>query len=137
MSIGFDIDTAFKLKKPCANCPFLKVGAIRLRPGRVEGIIEGLAKDDSTMFPCHKTIKSTGVEMDEDGNDVVVGEGNVCAGSLSYLIKMGRIPVGMRLAHSLKLINIDDWEKIGELTLDPDPETKMPLDPKAPAASKL
>lgn len=127
MSIEFDIDTAFKLKKPCANCPFLKVGAIKLRPGRVEGIISELAKDDNTLFPCHKTIKTTDVEIDEDGNDVITGTGNVCAGSLSYLIKIGRIPLGMRMADSLQLIDIADWKAIGDLTIDPEPETIMPI----------
>ena len=58
---------------------------------------------------------------------LITGEGNVCAGSLSYLIKLARIPIGMRLAHTLNLIDIDDWKEIADLTLDPDPETKMPV----------
>lgn len=132
MSIEFDIDTAFKLKKPCANCPFLKLGAIKLRPGRLEEIISELVDDDKGMFPCHKTIKKTDVELDEDGNETITGEANVCAGSLSYLIKLGKIPVGMRIADRLDMINIADWVAIGDLTIDPDTatETLLPLHPE-------
>ncbi|HBX5175140.1 TPA: hypothetical protein MH391_21585 [Klebsiella pneumoniae] len=31
-----------RLKKPCANCPFKKEGAIELAPGRLEGIINDI-----------------------------------------------------------------------------------------------
>ena len=44
----------FRLKKPCANCPFLKEGAIPLSRGRLEGIISTLIEDDQSTFQCHK-----------------------------------------------------------------------------------
>jgi hypothetical protein len=37
----------------------------------------------------------------------------------------------MRIADRLDMINIADWEAIGHLTIDPDPETEMPMAPKA------
>lgn len=48
----------YALKKPCANCPFLKdqSKAIELQPGRVEGIIEGLLDGSASSFACHKTL---------------------------------------------------------------------------------
>jgi hypothetical protein len=127
MSIEFDIDTAFKVKKPCANCPFRKVGAIGLRPGRLEGVIQFLLEDDSHLFPCHKTVERTSDDVEEDGVYEINAEASACAGALSYLVKLGRIPVGMRVAHSLKLINIDDWDALGDLTIEPDQETLMPI----------
>jgi hypothetical protein len=36
----------FRLKAPCANCPFLKAGGIELNPGRLEGIKAHLLRDD-------------------------------------------------------------------------------------------
>lgn len=39
------MEAAFRLKKPCANCPFLKCGAIDLAPGRLDSIIAQLVGD--------------------------------------------------------------------------------------------
>jgi len=39
-------ENLFKLRRPCANCPFLKQGAIELAPGRLDGIVETLVSDD-------------------------------------------------------------------------------------------
>lgn len=50
----------FRLKAPCANCPFLKAGGIKLNPGRLEGIKTHLLQDDFSSFYCHKTTHSTG-----------------------------------------------------------------------------
>ena len=57
----------FRLKAPCANCPFLKAGGIELNPGRLEGIKAHLLRDDYSSFYCHKTTHHTGEEEDEDG----------------------------------------------------------------------
>lgn len=127
MSIEFEVDTAFKVKKPCANCPFRKEGAIPLRAGRLEGIIEFLLEDDNNLFPCHKTVVRISDDLDEDGVDKTNGEASACAGALSYLVKLGRIPVAMRIADRLQLINIDDWDALSDVTIDPDQETLMPL----------
>jgi hypothetical protein len=127
MSIQFEVDTAFKVKKPCANCPFRKVGAIPLRAGRLEGIIKFLLEDDHNLFPCHKTVVRVSDDIEEDGVDQTNGEASACAGALSYLVKLGRVPVAMRIADRIKLINIDDWDAIGDLTIDPDQESLMPI----------
>ena len=59
----------FRLKKPCANCPFLKEGAIPLSRGRLEGIISTLIEDDHSTFQCHKTVHSKrGGNWDDEGN---------------------------------------------------------------------
>jgi len=41
----------YRLKKPCANCPFRNQGAISLAPGRLEGIIDTLLGDDYIYLP--------------------------------------------------------------------------------------
>jgi hypothetical protein len=84
----------FKLKKPCENCPFLKEGAIKLSPGRLDDIIETL-KNDQNHFQCHKTVHSKrGGDWieDEDGELHYQPSGNEsqCVGSMVYLLKQGR-----------------------------------------------
>lgn len=69
-----------RLKKPCANCPFRKEGAIELVPGRLEGIINDIVENDMTTFHCHKTVHSkSGGEWDEEGNYAPSGQESMCA----------------------------------------------------------
>lgn len=79
----------FRLKAPCGNCPFLRKGAIDLRPGRLEEIAEGLIRDDYSTFTCHKTLPS---QIGKHGAEAH------CAGALIYLHKAKRPNVWMRLA---------------------------------------
>lgn len=88
-----NLDALFKLRAPCANCPFRKVGAIPLRAGRVEGIIEQLTTDDQSTFPCHKTTGTRGRTP------------SYCAGALIYLHKAGQPNVAMRLGHILGMFD--------------------------------
>lgn len=84
-----NLEALFKLRAPCANCPFRKVGAIELRPGRVEGIVKQLTTDDESTFPCHKTT--------HDAQRTP----SYCAGALIYLHKAGSPNVAMRLGQAL------------------------------------
>ncbi|MGF6641745.1 hypothetical protein [Paraburkholderia sp. MM6662-R1] len=94
------LDTFFALRRPCANCPFRKEGAIDLAPGRLEGIVTGLLMDDSSTFHCHKTVHNdrTGGEWDEEGSYRASGRESMCAGAIIYLEKLGRPTIAMRLA---------------------------------------
>lgn len=81
----------FDLKKPCENCPFLKTGAIELRPGRLDGIIHEITTQDA-RFLCHKTVHNgkTGGEWDDDSGEYQPsGQEQFCAGALIYLMKAG------------------------------------------------
>jgi hypothetical protein len=115
----------FKLKKPCANCPFLKEGAIELAPGRLEGIIQGLVEDDHNWFMCHKTVYSkTGGhhECDEEtGEDRYVASGreSQCVGAMTYLYKAGQTSVSMRLAHVTGVIDLGELEAQADKVIDP------------------
>lgn len=76
-----------RLKRPFANCPFLKKGAIELAPGRLEGITRDLVEDDHTPFQCHKTVHSArGGKLDEDGSYTASGHEAMCAGAAAYLM---------------------------------------------------
>lgn len=93
-------------KRPCANCPFRCDGAaIELRPGRLEGIVQGLIASDTTGFQCHKTLGSK--------------ETMQCAGAVGVLTKMGRMPVIARLGLLVGVITKEDVEASMALVIDP------------------
>lgn len=94
----------FALRKPCENCPFRKVGAIELRPGRLAGIIDNLLVDDMSPFLCHKTLDTSRC---------------YCAGALIYLHKARMPNVAMRLGQALGMFNPDDYGDAIDDVIDP------------------
>jgi hypothetical protein len=115
----------FAMKAPCGNCPFLKVGAIPLRPGRVAGIIASLMQNDREIFHCHKTVhhhtKGGQWTFGEDGKREYVpsGKESACAGALIYSLKAGNPPVALRFALSIGLASYDDLMGLQAFVLDP------------------
>jgi hypothetical protein len=111
-------------KKPCANCPFLKVGAISLRPGRLEGIIADLLADDHIIFQCHETVycpKGGEWIVDEDGDEryyQASANESHCVGAMIYLLKARSPNVAMRLAAGFKLISFDALREQSEKVID-------------------
>jgi hypothetical protein len=126
-----DIDpfqSFYRLKRPCANCPFRKVGGVDLRGGRLEAIIAGLIKDDSQSFLCHKTLNAEAKEADDelmeesesqvDRRPIYEAE-KMCAGAAAYLLKAGRPTIGMRYAMMTGSISQDHWSESESLVIDP------------------
>lgn len=108
-----------RLKRPCANCLFLKQGAIELEPGRLDGIITALIEDDHSTFSCHKTVHSArGGEWDDDGNYTPSGHESMCAGAASYLMKHKRPTVGMRIAFATGMASPTDWNEAQALIIE-------------------
>lgn len=62
-----DFKRFLSLKKPCANCPFLKENGIAIGEERLAEIKQSLLDDDMTPFQCHKTTHPTGGHHDTDG----------------------------------------------------------------------
>jgi hypothetical protein len=123
MPIKNDEIEAFRLKQPCGNCPFRKKGAISLRPCRLNGIIKYLVSNDHSTFPCHKTTRGPeGGAEDDEGQYVPSGHEAICAGSIAYLMKIGREPLALRLAFRLGYLDESEWDKVKELVIDFDPE---------------
>lgn len=78
----------FALKTPCADCPFLKVGGIRLHPERVREIAGAfLTEGGGGAFPCHKTVEHG--DEDGDGNTTIANpcDVSICAGGLVFAMK--------------------------------------------------
>lgn len=119
MSKKFD---PYRLKKPCANCPFLKDKnrAIKLRADRVPGIIEDLLSGRSTGFTCHKTL-SGHYEGDEDDDEAryVPGDGELqCAGALAVLEKLGHKTDLMQVMGRVGVYNPDQLSPIHDQVID-------------------
>lgn len=101
----------FRLKAPCANCPFLKAGGIELNPGRLEGIKAHLLRDDYSSFYCHKTTHRSGEEEGEDGEIYSPsGKEAHCAGAVAFLLSRGRHNIAIRLAFREGHIKPADFE---------------------------
>lgn len=124
MKTNDPIATHYRLKRPCANCPFLKSGAIELAPGRLEGIVNGLMEDDHSTFHCHKTVHSRkGGEFDDDGMYHASGNEAMCFGAASYLMKIGRPTIGMRLGIITGSVPRTFWNDQAGIIIEPLPKT--------------
>ncbi len=116
----------YALKKPCANCPFLKdkTKAIQLHEDRVPGIIESLLDESATGFSCHKTVhhSKTGGDWveNEDGEEVYENSGKEqqCAGALIVLEKMGRPTQLMQIMGRLGVYNPEQLIASYEAVID-------------------
>jgi len=102
----------FKLKSPCANCPF-KIGQgslFALHPERLEGIRSGQA------FQCHKTVDYDTGECDDEGFETQ-GPGehpNQCAGLMAVLAREGTPNQIMEIASRLGHLDMDALDPRGE-----------------------
>lgn len=121
----------YSLKKPCANCPFLKdvTKAIKLHPDRVPGIIEDLLAGKASSFSCHKSVYSKNGGRWVDDPDSEEGEryeasGNElqCAGSLIVLQKLGHQTDLMQIMERLGWYNPADFEPYHDLVIDYQPK---------------
>lgn len=108
----------YRLRKPCANCPFLRTGGIHLRPGRLKDIVDGLLLDDQASFVCHKTANYSDEEAADGGSRPVSAGEVMCAGAAAYLAKIGRPSVGMRVAQAFGAVESDHWREAMDLVVD-------------------
>lgn len=101
----------FKMKRPCADCPFLEDGGIELQDGRLEQIKRDLMTDDERPFHCHKTTYSNGGIYDENSEKYLPsGKELYCAGAMAFLHANRRMNVPMRLGIVFGVLDIADLE---------------------------
>lgn len=81
--------------RPCANCPFLINGGIRLRTARVREI-----HDKGGAFACHKTVV-------RDDEDEIRSAGRECAGAIIFAYKPYGPGAGQMLRISERLGLVD------------------------------
>jgi hypothetical protein len=77
----------FDLKAPCADCPFLKAGGIRLTPPRARQVARYFTDTQGGTFPCHKTVKAT--DDDDEARPMRRGE-QLCMGGILFADRLGR-----------------------------------------------
>ena len=97
------------MARPCADCPFLKVGAIELAPGRVEGILARLLADDMQGFVCHEAYYAKHRQRLQ------------CAGAMAVLLKAGQPSVFMRLGAATGRVDLEALRQLGPVVIDPPP----------------
>jgi hypothetical protein len=97
----------FRLKRPCANCPFRRTQGKLFGLGRerVEEIVEAIA------FQCHKTVD---YEVEDDEPPKPGDKPQQCAGLMAVLHREGRPNQIMQIAIRLGHLN--------PVELDPDNE---------------
>ncbi|MGC6586631.1 hypothetical protein ACPV3A_16890 [Paenibacillus sp. Dod16] len=108
----------FSLKKPCADCPFRKDGAMlkSLAEGRMNEIVNHVVREDG-FFPCHKTIDYN--EHYED-QPFLQEQNKFCAGALIAIDKADSNDRNRntRLALSWSLYRVEDL-KDRDAVIDP------------------
>lgn len=120
----------YALKKPCANCPFLKdeQAAISLAPGRRDGILEELLSGETTGFACHKSVYSkkggTWVENEETGEEVYEASNNEqqCAGAMIALEKLKRPTNLMTIMGRIGVYKPEQYKEAFDMVIDYEPK---------------
>lgn len=93
----------YKLKTPCADCPFRTDVKPYLRAARVASLEGDLVHRQGT-FTCHKT---TVADPEDDGSRMDGPKAQHCAGAMILLEKIGRPNQMMRIAHRLGMYDPD------------------------------
>lgn len=99
----------YKLKRPCANCPFRREGGIPLRPGRIREIAGMMLDSQGGSFPCHRTV---------DQDDREESSEQHCAGALAFAHKQYVMPQLARIMMRLGAFNPDKLESLDEVWND-------------------
>jgi hypothetical protein len=94
----------FDLSKPCPNCPFRKVGGIRVDPSRAEDIAHAAIDNPGQAFPCHLTVNYDLIDEESGAYEGQRGD-QYCAGALNFAINNDRFNQIMRIA-----MRLDWWD---------------------------
>jgi hypothetical protein len=110
----------FDLPRPCENCPFRRVGGIRLHPERARALAESQSHPDGESFPCHKTVPDevqetlTAIETEwPEANDAFRQQGagviwpkgmQYCAGAIVFAHKQGHQPAVLQIAERIGVL---------------------------------
>jgi len=139
----------FDLKKPCDNCPFRRVGGVRLTTERAHKIASLMLSTDGGAFWCHKTTVPVEDAGDNESNMTGTPDSQHCAGALIFAEKHQNATQAMRIAERLRLYNaqalmadtkivsevFDTLEEMAEATLNPSLRQQPSTEPRNPGAT--
>jgi hypothetical protein len=109
---GEEITVRFDLTMPCGDCPFRRVGGVRLTKSRIREIAGAVTDRQGATFSCHKSVDYSSLDEFEDGGDGDERIGDPprdrtdefhCAGALIFAEKNGRVSQMVRIAERLGL----------------------------------
>lgn len=90
----------YDLKKPCADCPFLKSDkAVRLSKARAKEIAGMMLSPNGGDFTCHKTSPTTSSAVNASH----------CAGALAFALKNGNMTQMMRISQRLRMFDPEEF----------------------------
>lgn len=98
-------DNAFTMKTPCDNCPFRREGGIRIYRERARDILE-----DSTHFPCHKTVNYDAEPEPEPDSESgkCTSQTKTCAGYMILQFREGKPNQILQIASRIGLLDLDE-----------------------------
>ncbi|SFJ63395.1 hypothetical protein SAMN02799624_05278 [Paenibacillus sp. UNC496MF] len=89
-----------------------------LNPSRLPGIVETLM-DDHNHFTCHKTIDYS-KDTNDDGTRPFQEGNQMCFGAMTYLDKVGRPNIAMRLGMLTGKLSREQLERCHSIIVNPD-----------------
>lgn len=101
---------SYDLTKPCANCPFLRMGGVRLTRGRTREIAQNMLSPNGNEFYCHQTLDYENEDVDGDCAGEPTDKTQHCAGALIFAEKNGTETQMMRICHRIGLYHPDDLQ---------------------------
>jgi hypothetical protein len=99
--------TPFRFTQPCADCPFRKVGAIELKPGRLAEIVRRIRRTGES-FPCHTWFYAKAKRRREP-----------CAGAIIYLEKLGEANQLMQVMDRLRVYPREEFLRYRDEVIEP------------------
>lgn len=143
----------FDLPRPCDNCPFRRVGGIRLHPERARSIAESQTDPDGESFPCHKTVPEevqetlAAIEAEwPEANDAFRQQGagviwpkgmQYCAGAIVFGRKHGNMPAVLQIAERMGALRPElGWRQTTDAVFDSVLEMVAAQTPRKPPRQK-
>lgn len=116
----------FRLKRPCAECPFLKQGGIRLTRARTDEVanyfinVSGRHPWTGATFPCHKTVVDVEDEDESDDARALRMDFEMCTGGIIFGLKQQEQSTAVQLGTRLFGLKTEELQGAADVvdTLD-------------------
>lgn len=108
----------FRLKKPCADCPFIRDNE-HISTEQLEAFVKNILEHEFLTRMCIETTDSSAWETIEGKRTYhPTGQEAMCAGAAAFLIKRNNPTLAMSVAFSTNIIPLDYWDEIKPDVID-------------------